>query len=68
MNTYTLLREFADSWGQFFLKFIIGHPAVNCVIPATSKVHHMVDNAGAGIGPLPDDTTRRRMIDFIEAL
>ena len=61
-------REFADSWGQFFLKFIIGHPAVNCVIPATSKVHHMVDNAGAGIGPLPDETTRRRMLDFIETL
>ena len=61
-------REFADSWGQFFLKFIIGHPAVNCVIPATSKVHHMVDNAGAGIGPLPDEATRRRMIDFVETL
>ena len=61
-------REFADSWGQFFLKFIIGHPAVNCVIPATSKVRHMVDNAGAGTGPLPDDMTRRRMIDFTENL
>ena len=60
--------EFADSWGQFFLKFIISHPAVTCVIPATSKLHHMVDNAGAGTGPLPDAATRQRMIDFIESV
>lgn len=61
-------REYADSWGQFFLKFIIGHPVVTCVIPATSRVRHMVDNAGAGFGPLPDDATRQRMIRFIEGL
>jgi diketogulonate reductase-like aldo/keto reductase len=61
-------QEFAASWGQFFLKFILGHPAVNCVIPATSKPHHMVDNLGAGFGPLPDRDTRGRMIDFMESL
>ena len=60
--------EFAASWGQFFLKFIISHPAVTCVIPATSKPHHMQDNLEAGFGRLPDAPTRQRMIEFIEAL
>ena len=61
-------REFADSWGQFFLKFIVSHPAVTCVIPATSKLHHQVDNVGAGFGELPDEATRQRMIRFIESV
>ncbi len=61
-------REFANSWGQFFLKFIISHPAVTCVIPATSKPHHMEDNLGAGFGPLPDAAMRSRMADFFAAL
>ena len=60
--------DFAESWGQFFLKFIVGHPAVTCVIPATSKLRHMVDNAGAGFGPLPEEPTRQRMIEFVESL
>lgn len=60
--------DFASSWGQFFLKFIIGHPAVTCAIPATSKPHHMQDNLEAGFGPLPDQETRQRMIDFMAAL
>ena len=54
--------------GQFFLKFIIGHPAVTCVIPATSKPRHMRDNLAAGFGELPDSATRGRMVEFIEAL
>ena len=61
-------REFAESWGQFFLKFIISHPAVTCVIPATSKIRHMVDNLDAGFGSLPDDKTRQRMADHIASL
>ena len=61
-------REFAVTWGQFFLKFIIGHPAVTCVIPATSKPQHMRDNLAAGFGKLPDAAMRRRMVEFIEAL
>ena len=61
-------EDFAESWGQFFLKFIVSHAAVTCVIPATSKLRHMIDNAGAGVGPLPDEATRRRMIEFIETL
>jgi aryl-alcohol dehydrogenase-like predicted oxidoreductase len=56
------------SWGQFFLKFIASHPGVTCVIPATSKLKHMVDNMAAGHGRLPDESTRQRMIDHIEAL
>ncbi|WP_455197571.1 aldo/keto reductase [Kaarinaea lacus] len=57
-----------ESWGQFFLKFVVSHPAVTCVIPATSKRHHMVDNMGAGFGRLPDAKTRQRMIEFFNAL
>ena len=60
--------EFAESWGQLFLKFIVSHPAVTCVIPATSKLHHMADNLGAGFGPLPDDGTRQRILDYWDAL
>ena len=60
--------DFAASWGQFFLKFIVSHPAVTCVIPATSKPHHMQDNLEAGFGRLPDAATRKRMIDFMQAL
>lgn len=59
---------FADSWGQFFLKFIVSHPAVSCVIPATTKPHHMADNLGAGFGELPDASTRERMIGLVAAL
>ena len=61
-------REFADSWGQFFLKFIVSHPAVTCVIPATSKPHHMTDNLGAGFGTMPDASMRQRMADYFENL
>ncbi|NKB44044.1 MAG: aldo/keto reductase [Alphaproteobacteria bacterium] len=60
--------EFADSWGQFYLKFILAHPAVTCIIPATNKPHHMADNAGAGLGRLPDAKERRRMVDYVESI
>jgi len=50
-----------ESWAQFSLKYILGHPAVTCVIPATSDPRHVVDNMGAGTGQLPDEPTRRRM-------
>ena len=49
-------------WAQVFLKWILGHPAVTCPIPATSKPHHMTDNLRAGIGPLPDEPLRKRML------
>ena len=54
------------SWGQFFLKWILGHPAVTCVIPATRRREHMEDNAGAGAGRLPDSEMRRRMLEYLQ--
>ena len=56
------------SWGQFFLKFAASHPAVTCVIPATSKLKHMLDNMAAGFGRLPDNEMRQRMIRHMESL
>jgi Aldo/keto reductases, related to diketogulonate reductase len=59
-------KEFdCESWGQFFLKFILAHPAVNCVIPGTSKPRHMLDNLKAGIGKLPDEQHLKKMIDYL---
>jgi diketogulonate reductase-like aldo/keto reductase len=52
------------SWGQVFLKYILGHPAVTCVIPGTAKPEHMRDNIGAGMGRLPDAAERKRMAGF----
>ncbi len=49
------------SWAQFFLKFVIGHPAVTCPIPATSNPKHIADNLRAGFGRLPDDKLREKM-------
>lgn len=51
-----------NSWGQFFLKFILSHPAVTCAIPGTSKPHHMLDNIGAAFGKLPTEKHREQMI------
>lgn len=56
------------SWAQFFLKYIVSHPAVTCAIPATSDPEHLVDNMGASVGRLPDERTRRRMVEVFEAL
>ena len=56
------------SWGQFFLKYIISHPAVTCVIPATAKPQHLLDNMMAGVGRLPDEVTRRKMAAFMDSL
>lgn len=61
-------QEYAASWGQYFLKFIISHASVSCVIPATSKPHHMLDNLGAGFGELPDAAMRKRMLEYFEKL
>jgi len=56
------------SWAQFFLKFCLAHPAVTCLIPATSKPHHMVDNMGAGFGRVPDEDMKRRMIEHMNSI
>lgn len=57
-----------ESWAQFFLKWILGEPSVTCAIPGTSDPEHMLDNAGAGYGPLPDPATRRRMTEYLESM
>ena len=56
------------SWGQFFLKFIGSHPDVTCIIPATTRTKHMVDNMAAGFGRLPDAAMRKRMIEYMEKM
>ncbi len=53
------------SWAQFFLKFIISHPAVTCAIPGTSKISHLMDNLGAAMGRLPDSNLRDKMKQVI---
>ena len=57
-----------DSWAQFSLKFILAHPAVNCVLTETSNPKHAIDNLGAGFGRLPDIDQRQRMEAVIHAL
>ena len=56
------------SWAQFFLKYILSHPAVTCAIPGTSRVAHLKDNLQGGIGRLPDAKMRRRMVEHLERL
>lgn len=62
------VKEFdCHSWAQFFLKFILSHDAITCVIPGTSKPHHMLDNSGAGFGKLPTAAHRTRMIQLVNS-
>jgi diketogulonate reductase-like aldo/keto reductase len=56
------------NWAQFFLKWVVSHPAVTCAIPATQQPAHMDENMGAGVGPLPDAELRRRMWSTVAQL
>ena len=56
------------SWAQFFLKYLLGNPAVTCVIPGTRRVAHLKDNMQAGMGRLPDAAMRRRMLALFNTL
>lgn len=56
------------SWAQFFLKYVIGHPASTCAIPGTRKPAHVADNLGAARGRLPDQAMRRKMERFFDTL
>lgn len=56
------------SWAQYFLKWIVGHPAVTCAIPGTGRPEHIADNVAAGFGALPDEAMRRRMAEYYDAL
>ncbi len=58
----------ATNWAQFFLKFIVSHPAVTAAIPATSRVDHMIENMGALRGPKPDAAIRRAMVSAFEEI
>ncbi len=55
-----------NSWAQFFLKYVISHPAVTCVIPATSSQKNLLDNMRAGEGKLPDENLRKKMVQYFE--
>lgn len=57
-----------ETWGQFFLKWIISHPAVTCAIPATTKPKHQADNIAALKGPLPDKEMRSRMLKHMQTI
>lgn len=57
-----------NSWAQFFLKYILSHPAVNCVIPGTSNPRHVVDNMQAGYGKMPDENIRKKMVSVLADL
>jgi aryl-alcohol dehydrogenase-like predicted oxidoreductase len=58
----------ANTWAQFFLKYVISHPAVTVARTGTTKAEHMRDNLGGGVGRLPDEATRKRMADLIDSL
>jgi diketogulonate reductase-like aldo/keto reductase len=58
----------AASWAQFFLKWIVGHPAITCAIPGTGRPDHIADNVQAGFGTLPDEKMRQRMAEHFDSL
>ncbi len=58
----------AKTWAQFFLKYVVSHPAVTVARVGTTKAHHMLDNVGGGIGRLPNEAMRKRMAAFVDAL
>lgn len=62
-------QEFdATTWAQFFIKYVIANPAITVVTPATSQPHHMLDNLGGGIGQLPNEAMKRRMVELVNTL
>jgi aryl-alcohol dehydrogenase-like predicted oxidoreductase len=58
----------ARTWAQFFLKYIVSHPAVTVVRAGTTQARHMLDNIGGGMGRLPDEATRKRMAALVDSL
>jgi aryl-alcohol dehydrogenase-like predicted oxidoreductase len=56
------------SWAQYFLKYVLSHPAVTCVIPATAKPDHIADNLQAGRGTLPEENWRGEMVRYFTSL
>ena len=58
----------AKSYAGMFLKYLIGHPAITCVIPGTAKPEHMRDNVAAGFGRLPDEAMRQRIVQWYDGV
>ena len=58
----------ATTWAQFFIKYVLSHPAITVVTPGTSQARHMIDNMGGGVGRLPNEAQRRQMIELVDAL
>lgn len=58
----------ATTWAQLLLKWVVSHPAITAVTPATSQARHMIDNIGGGIGRLPTPVQRKALVDFVDAL
>ncbi len=56
------------NWAQFFLKFVVSHPAITCAIPATTQLEHMQENMGAMRGVLPNEAMRAKMLDYIQSI
>ena len=56
------------TWAQFFLKYIVSHPAVTCAVPGMARAEYVVDNLGAARGRLPDAAMRKRMEQFIDSV
>ena len=56
------------NWAQFFLKFVVSHPAITCAIPATTQMAHMHENMGAARGVLPNNAMRAKMLKYIQQL
>lgn len=61
-------RDFATSWAQFFLKYVVSHPAITCAIPGTTKLSHLEDNQAAAHDALPDTAMRKRMEVYWDGL
>jgi diketogulonate reductase-like aldo/keto reductase len=56
------------TWAQYFLTWIVSHPAVTCAIPGTGRADHLADNLAAGTGPLPGEAMRKRMAEHFDSL
>lgn len=56
-----------ETWSSYFLNYILSDPAVTCIIPATSNAQHARDNCKAGASELPSETTRKKMVDYLNA-
>jgi aryl-alcohol dehydrogenase-like predicted oxidoreductase len=57
----------AKTWAQFFVKFVVSHPAVTVVRTGTSNPKHMLENIGGGSGRLPNQATRKRMAELVDS-